>query len=188
MSELVVGIVHSALHHVPKMFQIFACKQIFDISANFHFYNKRDKSISPMCPSCTIARKTAGHILRCGEEGRVNALHKFSENIMLWMVTVGMDRDLIFLIGKFIQGRGHQSMEDICIEHELPSIFLPFARSQDIIGWRRFVEGMVSRELNLRASRGTVLADCELSVDVWMRELIVKRWKSLTVCGYIGTW
>jgi hypothetical protein len=188
MSELVVGIVHSALHHVPKMFQIFACKQIFDISANFHFYNKRDKSISPMCPSCTIARKTAGHILRCGEEGRVNALHKFSENIMLWMVTVGTDRDLIFLIGKFIQGRGHQSMEDICIEHELPSIFLPFARSQDIIGWRRFVEGMVSRELNLRASRGTVLADCELSVDVWMRELIVKRWKSLTVCGYIGTW
>lgn len=33
--------VYSTLHHVPKMFQIFICKQVFDISATFHFYNKR---------------------------------------------------------------------------------------------------------------------------------------------------
>ena len=61
--------VYSTLHLVPKMFQIFTCTQVFDILANFHFYNKRDKTICPMCPSCTIAHETAGHILRCREKG-----------------------------------------------------------------------------------------------------------------------
>jgi hypothetical protein len=126
--------VYSTLHHVPKMFQIFICKQVFDISATFHFYNKRDATICPMCPSCTIARETAGHILRCNEEGRVKALHKFSMHVMQWMGSVGTNRDLIFLVGKYIRGRGHLTMEEICDDFHLPPTFCSFALSQDRIG------------------------------------------------------
>jgi hypothetical protein len=156
------------------MFQIFVCKQVFDISATFHFYNKRDESICPMCPSCTIARETAGHILRCSEEGRVMALHKFSSHAMQWMSSIGTNRDLIFLIGKYIIGRGQQTMEGICEEFNIPLSFRPFAMSQDQIGWRRFLEGMVSKELVLLAERGEILEDCRLHLGVWMREMITR--------------
>jgi hypothetical protein len=46
--------------------------------------------------------------------------------------------------------------------------------SQDQIGWRRFLEGMVSQELVLLAEQGEILEDCRLQVDVWMRELITR--------------
>jgi hypothetical protein len=38
------------------------------------------------------------------------------------MIDSGVERDLIFLVIKFIRGRGALEMEDICREHNLPSI------------------------------------------------------------------
>jgi hypothetical protein len=37
--------VYQALHDVPKMFEIFAYKQVFDISANNYFLGKRNEVI-----------------------------------------------------------------------------------------------------------------------------------------------
>ena len=164
---------HGALHGVPKMFQIFACKQVFSISAAFHFLNKRDESVSPMCPSCTTCRETAGHILKCGEEGRVLALKKFSSRLMDWLQTSGVERDLIFLIVKFIHERGNASMEDICRNFNLPVEYRQFARSQDKIGWRRFLEGMVSCQLQELIERG---GNVEKRGDIkkWMEQFVVQ--------------
>ena len=63
--------VYKALRDVPKMFEIFACKQVFDISANNYFLEKRNEAITdtPLCPCCEQAPETAGHVLRCLEEG-----------------------------------------------------------------------------------------------------------------------
>ena len=62
--------VYKALHDVPKMFQIFACKQVFSVSATFDFLNKRKDSPidSPIYPFCTECNETAGHILLCPED------------------------------------------------------------------------------------------------------------------------
>ena len=148
--------VSRTLHDVPKMFPIFACKQVFSVSATFHFLNKRDESVSPMCPLCGVCGETAGQILTCGEEGRVEALTKLSDRMMAWLLESGIDRDLIvFLIIKFIREMGRSSMEDICLAHSLPTEYLKFARSQDLIGWRRFLEGMISKRIsNLLVRRG----------------------------------
>jgi hypothetical protein len=163
--------VFHTLHDVPKMFQIFACKQVFSVSATFHFMNKRDESISPMCPSCSVCRETAGHILSCGEEGRVEALNKLSDRMTSWMIDSGVERDLIFLVIKFIRGRGALEMEDICREHNLPSEYFEFARSQDKIGWRRFLEGMISKRIiNLLGRRGE--NEEGLEVRKWMQQCI----------------
>ena len=139
--------VFKTLHEVPKMFQIFACKQVFGVSATFRYLNKRDESVSPMCPSCGVCRETAGHILSCGEEGRVEALSKLSDRLLEWMIETGVDRDLVFLIVKFIREKGRMSMEEICQGHDLPPSYLEFTRSQDSIGWRRLLEGMISKHI-----------------------------------------
>ena len=145
--------VFRTLHDVPKMFQIFACKQVFSVSATFHYLHKRDESISPMCPSCGVCRETAGHILTCGEEGRVEALTKLSDRFMAWLIETGIERDLVFLIIKYIREMGRSSMEDICQAHNLPPEYLEFARSQDLIGWRRFLEGMISKRISTLLTR-----------------------------------
>jgi hypothetical protein len=92
--------VHRTLHDLPTMFRIFACKQVFDIAAVNYFVNKRDKSVCKLCPSCTVENETAGHILCCREEGRVNALNRFSARILHALNDVGTPRDLTFLIVK----------------------------------------------------------------------------------------
>jgi hypothetical protein len=38
-------------------------------------------------------------------------------------------------------------MEEIVRHNNLPPVYTSFAKSQDQIGWRRFLEGMVSREI-----------------------------------------
>lgn len=164
--------VHTALHDVPKMFQIFACKQVFSVSATFHFLNKRDETVSPICPSCERCRETADHILRCGEEGRVKALHRFAERLAEWMVYSGVERDLVFLVVKFIRERGDMSMEDICRNFNLPPEYLTFARSQDQIGWRRMLEGMVSKELAVILNEGGVETKLD-DVNKWLQKYVV---------------
>ena len=68
--------VHRALTNVPKMFQIFICKQVFDIACTNYWLALFDKTnnTSPLCPSCFQATETAGHILHCEHAGRVEVM------------------------------------------------------------------------------------------------------------------
>jgi hypothetical protein len=87
--------------------------------------------------------------LYCGEEGLVKALTKFSSDILSRLHMVGTHRNLTFLLIKFIRGHGYLTMQDICNQHNLPQEYNTFAISQDKIGWRQFLEEMISRKLYL---------------------------------------
>jgi hypothetical protein len=65
--------VYRSLHQAPKMFQMFAFKQVCDVSAVFNNLSKQEKykHLGKMCPCCTRRMETSGHILFCEEEGRV---------------------------------------------------------------------------------------------------------------------
>ena len=165
--------VHHTLHTVPKMFQIFACKQVFDISATFYNLKKRGEAETDMCPSCGGAKERAAHILLCPEEGRVQALQELSKRLMTGLLEADTERDLIFLIVKYIRERGGMSMEEICRHHNLPEEFFSFAKSQDRIGWRRFLEGMVSKELPCLVKKRDLDGDI-VDIDKWMTLLITQ--------------
>ena len=52
--EVAWRLVHKTLHDVPKMFQIFACKQVFSVSATFDYlYTRRDESCD--CPISLVS-------------------------------------------------------------------------------------------------------------------------------------
>ena len=91
------------------------------------------------------------------------------------MLGAGISRDLTFLIVKFVRGRGELSMENICCEHSLPAVFLPFARDQDEIGWRRFMEGMIARSIEdvLNSAEGLTV-ESSLTVEKWTSTLVQK--------------
>eukprot|EP00804_Cyclotella_cryptica_P017311 CCRYP_020335-RA/>CCRYP_020335-RA protein AED:0.23 eAED:0.30 QI:0/0/0/1/0/0/3/0/559 len=136
------------------LFQVFACKQVFDEAATFkNLHKRKDPSVSlTICPFCTQSRETSGHILSCPEQGIVKLLKKYSKEVMDWLLEADVPRELVFLLGAVIQGRGEVTMKELC--QRLPCKYRKLAMAQDKIGWRRFLEGMVAIEFSLLINRG----------------------------------
>jgi hypothetical protein len=136
--------VHDTLHAIPKMFQIWAAKQVLDIAGTMKFLSYQDKR-SPLCPSCKRCVEDCGHILICPESGRTEAFTESVEYLDHWMRDNHTHRGLARLLREYILGRGKKS----CLEYAggMSEVLQKFARSQDVIGWRRFMEGMVSKRL-----------------------------------------
>ena len=66
--------VHTTLHKVPRMFQIWACKQVMDIAGTNFNQSKYQDEKDPTCPSCDECIETCPHVIHCNEAGRVDAL------------------------------------------------------------------------------------------------------------------
>ena len=52
--------------------------------------------------------------------------------------------------------------------------FREMAQSQDAIGWRRFMEGMISREILPIQADYVELGECSLSLDGWAQGLVIR--------------
>jgi hypothetical protein len=63
-------------------------------------------------------------------------------------------------------------MHDICEQYNLPSNYNTFARSQDMIGWQRFLKGMVSHKLFSLIQEIGLQPGYTMDLNNWMTELI----------------
>lgn len=135
--------VYAALELVPRMFQIWACKQVMDIAPTFKNLSKYTAQ-ERWCPSCCSKVEDCAHILECDEEGRVEALMLTIDMLELWLQQESTDPGLADCIVRYARGRGGVTMEEICSGKD--DKYYHFAVSQDKIGWRRFMEGMISKE------------------------------------------
>jgi hypothetical protein len=133
--------VYDTLRDVPGLFQLWACKQVMGIADTMEW----DKSVEQKCPSCTVTRDTCTHVLFCSHEGRVEALKLTLDLAELWLKGMDTDPDLLDCIMEYVHGRGVRTMESIC--KGLGPQFVKMAVEQDAIGWRRFMEGMISKEM-----------------------------------------
>ena len=100
---------------------------------------------SPICRSYERCNKTADHILMCPEAVRVDALMKIIYNVKEWLEDIGTYRYLVYCIVRYAQGRGSRTVEEVC--RGLLQQLQQLATSQDVIGWKRFMECMVSKEM-----------------------------------------
>ncbi len=65
--------VHNTLSAVPRMFQVWACKQVWSIAlTNYNLL--RWATRSPLCPSCMQVAETCEHFLHCTYTGQVDTL------------------------------------------------------------------------------------------------------------------
>jgi hypothetical protein len=167
--------VHSALWDVPRMFQIWATKQVMEVAGTNLMQSKYKEGHDKMCPSCICCIETCGHILRCQEEGRVDILEKSIDLLDDWLIEQNTNEALCFCIIDFACGRGGMSMREVVSGVGKATEFRRMAESQDKIGWRRFMEGMISKEiLNLHYS-----TTCENEEDMpassaWAKGLVTK--------------
>ena len=63
-------------------------------------------------------------------------------------------------------------MKDIVVNRT--SCLYPLAQSQDLIGWRRFMEGVISKEITGIQKSYLALSIYHLSIERWMKGLITK--------------
>jgi hypothetical protein len=112
------------------MFQVWACKQVMNLSpANG---NKPWDKSNMRCPSCDCERETTAHTLHCDEVGRVDAFMQSINMLERWMGYVGTDPTLQDCIVAYCRGRGGISMDTITRGLELR--YRQMAEEKDCIG------------------------------------------------------
>ena len=112
-----------------------------DFFARIDNNGKRSKK----CPCCEISEETTEHIVFCKEAGKVEFLMKYAEVLESWLEDVDTDSGLIYCIMEYIERRGTKTLAEIC--RELGPRYIRLRVSQDKIGWRRFMEGIISKEI-----------------------------------------
>ncbi len=166
--------VHRTLtKEVPRLFQVWVCKQVMNIAAtNKNLRQRHHNGRSNKCPCCTIHKETAEHVLLCPEEGRVEVFIQSLLALERWLNKVDTDPDLADSIVEYVQRRGTVSMEDIV--QEAPSRFQVVGKSQDKIGWRRFLEGMIAKEITGRQQQYYALNGMQMSLEKCSSGLITR--------------
>ncbi len=74
-------IVYRTLHEVPKLFQLWACKQAIGVAGMM----ERDKTVVRKCSCCLQEWDTCAHILFCCHNDRVETLHHTINLIEDWL-------------------------------------------------------------------------------------------------------
>ena len=163
--------IHATLHSLPKMFQLFAGKQVFGVAAVLGNLSKQKEyaNLGNKCPSCSICKETTQHILLCREIGRMKCVTIMIKRITEWMFSIGTTHDLAELLSIFLLSRG-----DFPHNYHPPSQYQPLLQSLSRIGWLHTMEGMLSKEF-LLLERDEVLEEhCKLSQSAWTCTLIRK--------------
>jgi hypothetical protein len=138
--------VHRTLHNLPRLFQIWAAKHVLRVAGTMKFLAQQDGR-SPLCPSCQAGKKTCNHIALCPESGRTDAFKQSTREVEWWLEEHKTQPDLQSLLLMYLCGCGTMTCVECSLSLQLPYAYQKFATSQDIIGWDKFVMGMVSTKL-----------------------------------------
>ena len=88
------------------------------------------------------------------------------------MKKIGTEKGLRNCLGRYSTGRGAITMKDI-VGNRTQSMY-PLTQSQDLIGWRRFMEGIISKEITGIQKSYLALSSDHLSIERWMTGLVTK--------------
>ena len=124
------------------MLQIWACKQVMNIAPT-NGNHPREPDLYPLCPSCGQVRETCVHILLCNHLGQVEALMHSIDLLEHWLVEVDTDPDLRECMVEYATGRGGRTMTMTEICRCMDNRYRRVPEEEDVIGWRRFTEGMI---------------------------------------------
>jgi hypothetical protein len=138
--------VHNMLHNLPRLFQLWASKNVFGIAGTMKFLSHQDGR-SPLCPSCHKCNKTCKHIACCPEEGRAAAFLQSTNKAEKWIDGTSTHPDVKLLLLQYLRGCSLITCMECSNNLNLPPIFQEYEISQNLIGWDNFVMGMISNKL-----------------------------------------
>jgi hypothetical protein len=116
--------------------------------------------------------ETAAHVLLCPKAGRTEAFMLITDNLELWLKNSDTDPDLTESLMEYVRRQGTITMEEAT--NEAPPRFRQMALSQDKIGWRRFLEGMILTEITIIQRQYMAVNGSHMSLDKWCTGLITQ--------------
>ena len=116
--------------------------------------------------------ETCGHVLACSESGRVDHFRRSMDLLDRWLRESHTEPDLAFCISEFARSRGGASLQEMA--RGLSPLHITFAKHQDMIGWRRFLEGMVASEGQLIQAGFLRLHGIRGNAKTWAANLTTK--------------
>jgi hypothetical protein len=116
--------------------------------------------------------ETAKHILLCLKEGWIEALRLSTTALEWWLKEADTDPDLADCIVEYVQQRRSVMMEEVV--QEAPRRFRMMGLSHDKIGWRRFLKGMISKEITVVQRQFYALNGSCVSLEKWSSGLITR--------------
>ena len=163
--------VHGTLHSLPKLFQLWASKHVLDVAGTMKFLSYQDKR-DPTCPSCKKCVEDCAHIIRCEEAGRTAAFEESVHQFELWLKENDTCEEVTGCLVEYLLGRGVKTFVE-CAEG-CSDRLTTVARSQDVIGWGRFTEGMVSKHLLELQEVYYGITGSRRSADKWIQGVITQ--------------
>lgn len=124
------------------------------------------------CPSCLTAAEDADHLCRCPNHERTQLLRDCTAELESWMqANNNTHHELCYWIPHYILCRGQILFADM---GPMSPTMMDAARSQDLIGWRNFMEGRVSSKIYAMQRYHLVTTNSRLSPKRWMSTFITK--------------
>jgi hypothetical protein len=102
---------------------------------------------------------------------RVDVLHKSIDLLDQWLRESGTEANLRKILIQYAHGRGGKSIQEI-VGFQIQ--YRRLAASVDCIGWRRLMEGMISRELVELQKYAVTGTGSRMSVETWAKDLVIK--------------
>ena len=168
--------VFDALHSLPMMFQLLAAKQVTGIAGThmrLHICSRRKPNLHyKLCPSCGTKTEDCDHVLTCQEANCVDCLLKSTERLDKWFEEQNTEPRLRMALIRYAIGRGGVTMRTVA--YGLGSMLGRLSQSQDMIGWRRCMDGMIFKEAVEIQQAQYNLWRVNKSTGRWAQDLVTK--------------
>ena len=156
-------------------FRLWLTKQSSNFIASRKQIARIMDSDDDKCPSCTIHREDAAHLCICPNEDRTMLLKECVDELSKWLQTDGFtDPELAYWIPKYILCRGTVSFSDMGNLGPMSSSLRILAASQDIIGWREFMEGKISHQFYRIQEVHLIGTHTNMTASLWTKTFISK--------------
>jgi hypothetical protein len=165
--------IHQMLHDLPRLFLVWAAKQVLRIASTMKFLAHKDDR-SPLCPSCQECHGTCRHVAHYPKVGCAAAFEQSMQRVEQWLERQNTQPDLQSLLLRYLRGRGTVTCLDCSMALNLPQLFQEFAKSQDVIGWDNFEIGMVSIKLPRIQSSHLTESDLSFHAMQWISGFITQ--------------
>ena len=170
--EVAWGFLHDTLCTKPVAFRLWLSKQHSDFCASGVQMKRCGMSLDDRCPSCWRRKERASHLCICPSDARTSLLEESVRDLERWMnLNDNTNNELCYWLPKYIRARGRIKFS--CLGAMSPRMH-KLAISQDLIGWRNFMEGRVSLFFATLQEDHLLSSPSRLSVGSWMRTFISK--------------
>lgn len=152
-------------------FRLWLTKQHSNFCATRKQLARQTRTSDDRCPSCIIHKEDAAHLCICPNQDRTLLLRDDTDKLALWLAEDHTHPELAYWIPKYILCRGRVRFADL---GRMSPSMMQLAISQDIIGWREFMEGRISTHFHKIQEMHLTRVSSHMTAPQWASALISK--------------